>query len=170
MHHYNAKPIRLVLRPSYRLAAILAAAGLGACIVVVVMPMMLSLKIIICVPAALAAIYFIAQHALLSLPWSLIGLDLNSRNELTVTDRRGMQVAVTIMPSTFVAAYLTVLNVKLDTRFWQRSLVLTPDRVDEDAFRQLRVWLRWRNDGPGSRKKSEKNQNKTSAVSAGSDF
>jgi toxin CptA len=139
------------------------------------MPMMTGLKCIICVPAALSAIYFIAQDALLILPRSLTGLDLNGRNELTVTDRRGIQTAVTVMPSTFVAAYLTVLNVRLeDSRFWQRNLILTPDRVDQDAFRQLRVWLRWHNDGPGfgkrSRGNSGKNQNKTSAVSEASDF
>lgn len=170
MQHYNAKPIRLVLQPSYRLAAILAAAGLGACIIVAVMPMMTSLKYIICIPAALSAIYFIAQDALLILPWSLTGLDLNGRSELAVTDRRGIQTAVAVMPSTFVAAYLTVLNLRLDTHFWQRSLILTPDRVDHDVFRQLRVWLRWHNDGPSSRRNSGKNQNKTSAVSEASDF
>lgn len=170
MRHYNAKPIRLVLQPSTRLAMILAVAGMGACIIVVGMPMMLSLKFITCISAALCTAYFIVQDALLFLPWSLTCVNLDSNSELTVTDRRGTQTAVAVMPNTFVAAYLTVLNLRLDGYFWQRSIILTPDRADADTFRQLRVWLRWHNDEPKTRKNSGKNQNKTSAVSVDSDL
>lgn len=174
MLHYNAKPIQLVLLPSYWLAAILTVAAIGACIIVAVMPMLTSLKLIICIFAALSAIYFIAQDVLLILPWSLTVLDVNSRSELTVTDRRGQQAKVEVMPSSFVTAYLTVLNLRLNARFRQRSLILTPSRIDQEAFRQLRVWLRWHNDGPGFRREAKidsgQNQNKTSAVSEDSDF
>lgn len=159
MQHYNVKPIRLVFQPSYRLAAILAAAGLGACVIVVCMPMTFSLKIMISVPVVLATLYFTAQDALLRLPWSIVSLDLNSKDELIITDKRGIKTKAIVLPSSFVASYLTVLNLKLGSAIWRRNMILTPDRMDEDSFRQLRVWLRW-----------SSAQNKTSAVSASSDF
>jgi toxin CptA len=144
------KPIELALHPSYRLAALLAGFSLGTCVIVVCMPMTTGLKFIICVAVVLAAIYFIAQDVLLCLPWSLLRLDLNSKGELKVTDGRGVKIAVAVLPSSFVAAYLTVLNLKLEGNIWCRNLILTPDRADRDAFRRLRVWLRWHHDATNS--------------------
>lgn len=162
MSHYNVKPIKLNLKPSYWLAALLAASSLGACIIVLCMPMPSSLKIFICVPVVLAAAYFIAQDTLILLPWSFTGLALNTKGELLVTRKDGLDSAASVLPSSFVAAYLTVLNLKISGSRWRRNMLLTPDRVDGDVFRQLRVWLRWGD--------SERNQNKTSAVSGDSTF
>lgn len=160
MSHYNVKPIQLNLKPSYWLAALLAVSGLGACIIVLCMPMPVSLKFFICVPVIFATIYFIAQDALIFLPWSFAGLALDAKGELLVTRKDGLDSLVNVLPSSFVAAYLTVLNLKIVTSPWRRNILITPDRVDADAFRQLRVWLRWGN--------SERGQNKTSAVSGDS--
>lgn len=162
MSHYNVKPIKLNLKPSYWLAALLAASSLGACIIVLCMPMPISLKIFICVPVVLAAAYFIAQDTLILLPWSFTGLALNTKGELLVTRKDGLDSTASVLPSSFVAAYLTVLNLKISGSRWRRNMLLTPDRVDGDVFRQLRVWLRWGD--------SERNQNKTSAVSGDSTF
>lgn len=126
------------------------------------MPIPISLKILICVPAVLAAAYFIAQDALLWLPWSLTDLALDSKGELSVTRKDGLVGTASVLPSSFVAAYLTVLNLKIGTSYWRSNLLLAPDRVDAEAFRRLRVWLRWGD--------SERNQIKTSAVSGDSTF
>ena len=160
MSYYNVKPIKLNLKPSYWLTAILVLPSLGACIIVLCMPMPASLKIIICVPAVLAAAYFIAQDALILLPWSFTSLALNTKGELLVMRKDGLDSAGSVLSSSFVAAYLTVLNLKITGSCWRRNMLLTPDRVDAKAFRQLRVRLRWGD--------SEWNQNKTSAVSADS--
>lgn len=143
MPHYNVKPIQLTLRPSYLLAAVLAAAAIGACFVVVCMPLAVSLKFLVCVPIILATPYFIAQEALLSLPWSYAGLELVHKGELRLIHKDGTSSAATVLHSSFMAAYLTILNLKLEHSRWRRSLILTPDRVDGVAYRQLRVWLRW---------------------------
>lgn len=119
-----------------------------------------SLKISICVPAILMTAYFIAQDALILLPWSFTALVLNSQGELLVVQKDGLVSMAGVLPSSFVTAYLTVLNLKTGTSRWRRNLLLTPDRVDAEAFRQLRVWLRWGYRGSG--------QNKTSAVSGDS--
>jgi toxin CptA len=52
--------------------------------------------------------------------------------------------------SSFVAPYLTVLELKplgaggLWQRFRTRSVVILPDGIDAEEFRQLRVLLRWK--------------------------
>ena len=143
MPHYSVKPIQLVLQPSYFQAALLAVVGLGACLIVGCMPMLVSLKLFVCVLIVLATTYFIAQEALLCLPWSCTGLALNSKGELSVTRRDGVESATTVLHTSFVAAYLTILNLKVGSSRWRRNLILTPDRVDSLAFRHLRVWLRW---------------------------
>jgi toxin CptA len=160
LSHYNVKPIQLNLKPSYWLAALFAASSLGASIIVLCMPMLVSLKIFICVPIALSAAYFIAQDALILLPWSFTSLALDNKGELSVTRRDGLVGLASVLPSSFVAAYLTVLNMRINSSRWRRNLILSPDRVDAEAFRRLRVWLLWGD--------FERNQNKTSAVSGDS--
>lgn len=59
-----------------------------------------------------------------------------------------MQLEVSVLQNTTVTAYLTVLNAQLlEATFWQRILpqhvVIFSDDVDAEAYRQLRVWLRW---------------------------
>jgi hypothetical protein len=107
-----------------------------------------------------ATIYFIAQDALLRLPWSLVAINLSSRGELSVTDVRGTRFTAAVLPGSFVAAYLSVLNFRLGsddmgTRLQRRNFILTSERVDQDAFRRLRVWLRWRGEGAESESESE---------------
>lgn len=143
MPHYNVKPVQLVLQPSYLLAAVLAAAAMGACLIVACMPLAISLKFLVCMPMLLATPYFIAQEALLSLPWSYAGLELNHKGELRLIRKDGTRIAAAVLHSSFVAAYLTILNLKPDHGRWRRNLILTPDRVESAAYRQLRVWLRW---------------------------
>ncbi|HEU4707981.1 MAG TPA: protein YgfX, partial [Methylophilaceae bacterium] len=52
---------------------------------------------------------------------------------------------VQVLPESFVAPYLTILNLRVLGRIRRRHLLLTPGGVDMEAFRQLRVWLRWGN-------------------------
>lgn len=143
MHHYNVKPIRLVLRPSYLLAALLGGAALGACIIVACMPLSVWLKLLLCPVIAMAAAYHIAAQALLLLPGAWLQLELNSLGELQVSRKDGLVKAAVVLESSFVAAYLSILNLRISGSRWRVSLIITPERVDSTAFRQLRVWLRW---------------------------
>lgn len=59
-------------------------------------------------------------------------------------------MACALLGSSFVAPYLTVLELKplgfqkLWQRFSPRSVVILPDGIDKEEFRQLRVLLRWK--------------------------
>ena len=91
----------------------------------------------------IASIYHTLLDALLVMPRSIVRLRLNNKGEFHLVSRNKIKTAVIIRPSSFVMPYLTVLNLKIGKRCTDRSIVITPDRVDEEAFRRLRVWLRW---------------------------
>lgn len=143
MSHYNVKPIRLDFKPSRLLGGVLAMAGTGTCAILILMPIDSTLKLIFGLMILLATGYHLLDKSLLRLPWSCTGLVLNTQGELTVSTRTDAEQKITVLPSSFIASYLTVLNYQVEGRYRRRSILLLSDNVDADAFRQLRVWLRW---------------------------
>lgn len=106
------------------------------------MPFALELKMALAVLVIASSTYHVLD-ASLQLSWSLVGLELNSKGELHLRRRDGKKESATVLPDTVVLPYLTILNLKIDNSRWHRHVLITPDRVEIDAFRQLRVWLRW---------------------------
>ena len=143
MSHYNVKPIRLDFKPSRLLVGILVAAVMGACLIVICMPLDELLKIALCLTALFAASYHILDKGLLRLPNSCIRLVVDEKGKVTVGTGDGTEYEVKVLASSFVASYLTILNYRIEGKFRQRSILLLPDNVDAEAFRQFRVWLRW---------------------------
>jgi toxin CptA len=39
---------------------------------------------------------------------------------------------------------MTVLVLSMEGRWSVRGVLITPDSIDAEEFRQLRVWLKWR--------------------------
>lgn len=70
-------------------------------------------------------------------------LSLSQSSKLQLTYQDGRQVEVMVLASSFVTAYLTILNLRDLESGRQVHLLLLPDNTDAEAFRQLRVWLRW---------------------------
>lgn len=52
--------------------------------------------------------------------------------------------AVRILPSSFVTPYLTIVLFKTPNAWFARSIVIFPDMLAADLFRDLRIWLKWR--------------------------
>lgn len=136
------RPIRLDLKPSRWLAAILAGAGIGASLILLYMPLSIWLKLALML-LVLASTTYHVMDALLRLPWSLIALELDGKGELHVMRRDEEKQQVRILPSSVVLPLLTLLNFQVEGNIWRRHMLITPDRVDPEAYRQLRVWLRW---------------------------
>ena len=57
---------------------------------------------------------------------------------------QGESVRATVLGTSYVSASLTVLNLKLAGRRVVEHILIVPDNVDPEAFRELRVLLRWR--------------------------
>lgn len=143
MTHYSLKPVRLSLRPSLPLAVLLGAVTLGATAVVVWMPIPAWLALAVCLVIVPTAFHAIRRDALLRPPAAITVLEVTSSGELRCQVGTGDWLSARILDSSTVMPWLTVLNLKLPGRFLACHVLVTPDRVDAEEFRRLRVWLKW---------------------------
>ena len=81
------------------------------------------------------------QVAWLSSPSSVVKLKLEGE-VLELTLRNNQQRSEQLLPSSFVSPFLTILNLRRDS-YWSRSVIILPDSMDREAFRHLRVGLKW---------------------------
>jgi len=79
-----------------------------------------------------------------TLQHSLIGLRLDADCRCEFQTRTGAWHEAALLGSSFVAPYLTVLNLKPAGGRLVKHLVILPDAVNAEDFRRLRVWLKWR--------------------------
>ncbi len=102
---------------------------------------------------ALAFLLFLNLHhcllrdAWLRLPHSCAGLVLEEDGAVFI-QRDGAQLPCCILSGSLVTPWLTILNVLPQNARLARNLVILPDSLDAESFRQLRVQLRWGNHSP----------------------
>lgn len=137
------KPRQLALKPSRRLAYILALVSLFACVLVICLPFSLQYKVLLVSVILLVAAYSIACDALLILPWSCHLLTLNKENDISLVQKNGQNFVVSILPTSLVGPQLTVLNLKIQGRLRTRNIILLTDSADANDARLWRVWLKW---------------------------
>lgn len=131
-------PIAVPLKASRLLAALLAAAhGVAAgAVLSTTLPWPLRMLLL-----ALLAV---------ALPWSILRqqrqpiarLHLGSKGEIEVEPKVGARGTAALLPGTLVLPGLVLLALHWDGR--RHALVILPDAMAPDAYRQLRVWLKWR--------------------------
>lgn len=131
-------------KPSYRLAAILSLAHLAAAGLLGLLELPLVIKAIAAAALVFSLIYYLRQDALLAASDAVVVLVLSDEMQCILTTRSDELIVCSILGSTFVAPYLTVLNLQPVGKFFTRSVVILPDGIDAEEFRQLRVWLRWK--------------------------
>jgi toxin CptA len=115
-------------------------------------PLMLPVaaKLVSTAALAISLVIYLRHYALRKSPGSITGLSLADDMTCTLETRRGERIACALLGSSFVAPYLTVLELKplTDTRWPHRpgpcSVVILPDAIAAEDFRRLRVLLRWK--------------------------
>lgn len=137
------KPLVVDLRPSYYLVSILLIASVLAMIALCILPLAWGWKLVGVAVIAVACVYHLWRDALRLHPRSWTRLEVSRDNALLLTRRSGEQIRVQVLPITVVTAYCVVLNVRLPGKLFAQSTVLLADSADQDALRQLRVWLSW---------------------------
>ena len=142
------KPIQLDFKPSIVLTLIICAMGLGAGIILILPTLIWQIKLILGIAILSAVIYSVCQYGLLLLPWSYVSLNVSSSLQVQLVRRDGKQIEVHVCGNSVVTPYLTVVNCKVTDapllmRLFSPHLVILPDALDAESFRQLRVWLRW---------------------------
>jgi toxin CptA len=86
--------------------------------------------------------YHLWREAWLSTPSATVALMLES-DQVVLTTRSGKQITGKILRDSLVTPYLTVLNILPQGARFARGVVILPDSLDAESFRQLRVWLKW---------------------------
>lgn len=87
-------------------------------------------------------LHHLLRSARLAVPDSEVALQLDG-DRVIVATREGRQVVGRVLPHSFIAPWLTIVNILPQDSRVVRSIIILPDRLDPDSFRQLRVGLRW---------------------------
>ena len=138
--------VRAEFKPSPQLAIVIAVShgAVAALTFSVDLWEPLRLGLLACIAASF--IHALYGPALLRAQNSVVAVVLKEEG-FSIQVRGGAWHAATLQDSSFVAPYLTVLNVRVPGWRFTRHVVIMPDSLDAETFRQLRVWLRWRKEG-----------------------
>lgn len=135
--------LKLSIRRSGYLAWLLVLAHGGALALLwpLALPAWGKSLIVLAVIASLA--FFLLSVALLRTPQAVCAIEIRESGEISLQTRRGDWRACRLSGSSYVSPWLTILVLAEEDRRRARYVVITPDNVDADEFRRLRVWLRW---------------------------
>lgn len=150
------------LKPSRRLAVMLSFAHFAAIGLLWPLILPVSAKLAGSAMLIVSLVFYLRRYALLRSPDSVMNIELSEEMICTLETQRGDRIVCTLLGSSFVAPYLTLLELKplkcqeptklpppstcprRRRRLFARSVVILPDGIDAEQFRQLRVLLRWK--------------------------
>ncbi len=133
--------LQIDLSPSRYLTLILMGAH-GAAIIVLLLVLPWWASAATALMLLLGLRHYLMRDAWLRLPHSCTGLVMEEEGAAILL-RSGIQQPCRILPGSLVTPLLTLLNVLPQDARFARSVVILPDSLDAESFRQLRVWLKW---------------------------
>jgi len=138
--------ISITLKPSFVILGCYFLISILCCISIYISSITSIVKILSLIIVVICFTYVVLRDVLLYLPWSWHVISVTSIGELRLKNKRNQIFKIQLLPSTFNHPVLMVLNFKR-TPFllgWRCSVMLTPWQVDDvQAFRRLRIWLKW---------------------------
>jgi len=85
---------------------------------------------------------YVLRDVLLILPSSWVAMRLEEE-KVVLFCRNGKELTGRILPGSLVTPLLTILNVSLPAKRFARNVILFPDSLDQQRFREMRVQLKW---------------------------
>lgn len=135
---------RVSVRPSLRLFAAVGTGHGAAVLAVLLAPVSLPLRLPLLLLCAASLAASLRQVVFLTAPDAVVGLAVDDQAGAVVQRRDGRSQHGRVLPSSFVAAPLTIVRLRLVGEWLPRSVVLVGGNCDPDAWRRLRVALAWR--------------------------
>lgn len=135
--------LKITIRRSGYLTWLLLLAHVGAMVLLWPLSLPAWVKLLIVLALATSLAYFLAGVALLATPQAVLAVEIRQTGEIAIQTRRGAWCACRLSASSYVTPWLTILVLTEAGRRGTRYVVITPDNVDAESFRRLRVWLRW---------------------------
>jgi toxin CptA len=83
------------------------------------------------------------RHAYLKARAAIIGVEIKDRETAATRSRDGTWREADVLGTSYVSPFLTVLNLRVRGLRLSRHVVIVPDNIEKEDFRQLRVMLRW---------------------------
>lgn len=143
----SGKQRHYTLRPSRSLALLLLLLGIGTIFVTWLLPFpqwgLLALTAIV----LFWTLYHLSLDANLRLQHACVAFRLEEAGGVVLVLRNGRHVSGKMAATSLVTPYLVILNIVLSEQRGSRNLVILPDAMGKEAFRHLRVALRWGSDG-----------------------
>ncbi len=130
------------LNPSRFLLFLLSASCLLLLFVVYSLPFAYALRNSAAIVVIAATVLVGLRDAGLNLAKSCVAFILEDENNITLIQRNGQHLTGRIFAGGLVVPFLVLMNISLTER-GKRSIVLLPDSMSCEAFRRLRVQLRW---------------------------
>ena len=136
--------LTIYFKSSRTLAALLLCMHFFSLLLIWFIPFPLWLKLLISPVLFASAAFYLQRDALLTLQNSTLALQIHSDCQCEIQNRQGEWEDAVLLGTSFVAPYLTVLNFKMADKRMRKHIVIFPDTVDSEHFRQLRVLLKWK--------------------------
>lgn len=138
--------VRANFRPSLQLAVVIVLSHAAAAALSFTIDLWQPCRLVLLASIAASLAYGLYGPVLLRARNSIVRAVLKD-DSFSIQSRGGTWHTAVLQDSSFVAPYLTILNVQVVGWRFTRHIVILPDRMDAETFRQLRVWLRWRKEG-----------------------
>ncbi len=88
--------------------------------------------------------FYLLRDAYKTLRHSVIGLKCLPDNQLELQLKSGEWFTASLQSGSFVAPYLTTLAYRPEDKYFNRYVLIVPDMLDVETFRELRTHLRWK--------------------------
>lgn len=142
-----ADRLRIALGPSVSLAVWLGSGHLVGLAGFWLAPLTWPLSACASALIAISLAASLRRHAFRSSPGAIIELEVDDQCLAVAQLRDGRCLECEVDASSFVSPLLTIVNLRPRLRGSMRAVLVAPDCVQGEAFRRLRVWLRWRCSG-----------------------
>jgi len=137
-------PVLIFIKPSPVLAGGIVAIHLGAALALCAADLYWQVKCLVMLMIAASLTHALLTYILQKHPDTPVQLLLTAGAEWWLTCVSGQTFPVQLLPAAFVHPLCTVLSFQGAEQHY--TVILTPDVVDADMFRRLRVRLRFQHD------------------------
>lgn len=128
--------------PSHICSALLFSGYALAILIVFLLPILVLAKAALAVLLAYALFYYLRRDAWLMLASSPLAIRIEG-HDIALLTRGGGEVQGRISGSSVVTPLITILNVLPLAKEGARYVVIFPDSMEKERFRELRVLLKW---------------------------
>lgn len=130
------------LHPSRIFSALLFSVYSLAILIVLILPIADWARAALVVLLLCALVYYLRRNAWLSLPSSPVAIRIAGK-DIALLGRDGSELTGQVWADSVVTPMLTILNILPQGKRNMRSVVIFPDSMDAERFRELRVLLKW---------------------------